>query len=165
MLSGRVTDKLVFVAIYTLVAVLVVIKGARHVANYAMDAGFYHDYLQPWEAQLTAMRYRTIPWPPLNDGDPGAYMQALLDVMSASGLTAPKSNTAQAYVYRIRKIGEGTRQVLIMATIERLTLYNLPVTTFERLDRFIDGRSDPESGRLTGRWSADGVTLIGNWRI
>lgn len=165
MLSGRVTDKLVFVSIYTLVAVLVVIQGARHIANYVVDATFYNDFLHPWEMQLLAMRHQSIHWPLLDKGDPGAYMQALISAMQSSGFAPPKSNADQAYVYRIHKIGERPQQILIVATIERMTLYNLPTSTFERLDRFIDGYCDPASGRLTGRWSTDGITRIGEWKI
>lgn len=165
MISGRLSDKVAFVVIYTLVSVLIVIKGAQTVANYAVDVVFYHEYLQPWETRLIAIRHQIALWPPMDTGDPGAYMRGLVKIMSANGLAPPKSNTKEAYVYRIRKIGERTQQVLVKATLEQMVIYNLPVSTFDRLDRFIDGRSDPAAGRLTGRWSTDGVTRIADWRM
>jgi len=165
MLSGRVTDKMVFVAIYTVVAMVVVMPGARHIANYAADVVFYHDYLMPWKMRLVTMRHQTTHWPAWVDHDPGAYMRALMRVMRTGGLEPPNSNTEYGYVYRLNKFGEKARQILIVGTNEEMILYNLPAGTFDRLDRFIDGRLDPAAGRFTGRWSSDNITRIGHWKM
>ena len=165
MLSGRVTDKMVFVAIYTIVAVLVIIQGARHVANLALDTTFYNDYLVVWEVQLLTLRHQTTAWPDLNPHDPGAYMEALESVMRAGGHEPPMSNTDRAHIYRLRQFGEQPKQVLFVGTNEQMIIYNLPVSTFERLDHFIDGGVDPDQGRFTGRWSEDRITRIAYWKI
>jgi hypothetical protein len=164
MLSGRVTDKMVFVAIYTLVAMLVVIQGGRHITNYVLDTVFYNDYLMPWKLQLTAMRHQTVNWPEYVSHDPGAYMSSLVTTMRANGLAVPKSNMEQSYVYRLNKFGEKAQQILIVATREKIILFNLPPGTFDRLDDFADGRIDASAGAFTGQWSTDGITRIGYWK-
>jgi len=165
MLSGRVIDKMVFVAIYTIVAMLVIIQGARYVANVALDTVFYKDYLVVWRMKLLTMRHQTIDWPDYDPQDPGAYMHALERVMCKAGLAPPKSNTDKAHVYRLSRFGDRTGQVLLVGTDRGMILYNLPVSTFGRLDTMIDGDVDPDRGDFTSVWSTDRVTRIGYWNL
>lgn len=159
MRAGQVTDKIFFAAIYTMVAVLVVHTG-RGIVHYALDAAFYRDYLQPWERSLVALRNQTAQWPAYDRQDPVGYMQALTAMMKARGIAPPSSNTAQAFIYRFARFGRKPHKVLLVGTPGRMILYNVPARTFERLDRFIDGRFDPEAGAFTGQGSADGATWI-----
>lgn len=92
-------------------------------------------------------------------------MQSLMAAMHAAGLTPPKSNTSKCWLYRLNKFGEPAQQVLIVGTLENIVLYNLPATTFNRLDRFIDDEADAAAGHFTGQWSTDGVTRIGHWKF
>jgi hypothetical protein len=162
---GRLTDNMAFVAIYSLVAMAVVIPGASFTANYAIDTIFFNNYLRPWEMLLVELRHRTVAWPDYATGDPGAYMQALVEVVKAAGLTPPQSNTGRDYIYQLNKIGERLQPVFLVGTVEQMHLFNLPASTFKRLDRLIDGQSGPAAGRFTGTWSTDGVTYIAHWRI
>ena len=164
MLSGKWADKLMFVAIYAMAALLV-IWGARGIANYAMDANFYHDYLLQWEVRLLALRHQQPVWPPFNPQDPLLSMQNLVTLMEMNGLQPPKSNTARVYTYRLNKMGEKPAQILLICKESRLILYGLPATTFDRLDRFIDGQPDPDSGDFTGKWSTDRITRIAQWKL
>ena len=162
--SGRFVDKSIFVVIYTAVALLVVM-GAHRLTDYTIDLAFYQDYLVPWEVSLMAWRQKQIEWKTDDGHDPVAYMQDLVLQMQAKGLQPPQSNTARAYVYRLNRFGAHARQILLVYKDGRIILYGLPPSSFERLDRFIDGHSDPQSGEFTGQWSSDQVTRIAQWHI
>ena len=163
-LSGRTADKLTFAAIYLAVA-LFVVWGGRHTMEYARDAVFYRDYLMSWEVQLTAMRYRAVQWPHLSAGNPVDYMQEVVRLMRINGLEPPPSNTADAFIYRLNAFGSGDYNLLLVFRDSQIVLYGLPRETFDRLDKFIDGRVDSQQGAFTGRWSVDQVTRIGHWKI
>ena len=165
MLSGRVTDKMLFVTIYTLVAMLVVIQGGRQVTNYVLDVMFYNNYLMPWQVQLIVMRQQTTQWPVYREHDPAGYMRALVDAMALKGLAAPESNTDKHYVYKLNKFGEKEQQILIVGTLEKIILFNLPESTFNRIDWFIDSHLDATTGRFTGKVSTDGISRIGYLKI
>lgn len=165
MLSGRLTDKVLFVAIYSVVAIVVVIHGGRLMTNYVLDTVFYNDYLMPWKLQLISMRHLTFAWPELKAQDPAGYMQTLVQSMAAAGVVPPKSNTAKCYLYQLNKFGEKARQILIVGTSEKIILYNLPESTFTRMDRLIDNQADANAGHFTGIPSKDGVSLIGHWQL
>ncbi|MBT8341551.1 MAG: hypothetical protein HKP58_20605 [Desulfatitalea sp.] len=164
-ISGSATDKLMFAAIYIGIAVILVIQGARHLADYALDASFFNDYLCLWETRLVEMRQGAINWPPQDRNDPAGYMQQLADVMRRQGISPPRSNTDRPYVYRLQRFGRRAVQVLLVSTRQGITLFNLPTATFERIDRFVDGASNPDSGSFTGNMSADGVTRIAYWKV
>lgn len=163
-LSGRTADKLTFAAIY-LAAALFVVWGGRRTMDYARDAVFYRDYLMSWEVQLTAMRYRAVQWPRLSAGNPVAYMQEIVRLMQTNGVQPPASNTADAFIYRLNAFGDRDCNLLLVFRDSQIVLYGLPRETFDRLDKFIDGRVDPQHGVFTGRWSVDGQTRIGHWKI
>ena len=158
--TGRVADKLMFVAIYLAASVLVV-WGAGRITNYAQDARFYRTYLKPWEMRLLALRYKPVEWPVYIESNPATYMQAVTRVMQVNGVQPPESNTDFGYTYRLQKFGDEVHQILLVFRDNHLVIYGLPRITFDRLDRFIDGSSDPDRGNFTGRWSTDRVTRIG----
>lgn len=164
MLAGRTTDKVVFGVIYIAVALLV-LWGGRRMVNYALDARFFRDYLLQWETLMTELQYQTFEWPPYSEGDPVGYMQTLIQRMAAAGLKVPESNTAKGFIYRIGKLGHEPQQILLVCRAEGIRVYGLAPSTFQRLDRFIDGRSDPHSGRFTGQLSMDQISYIGKWKI
>jgi len=164
MLTGRAADKLTFTAIYLAVAVLVV-WGAGRLVNFAIDVGFYRDYLSPWELCLVEMRYKPVKWPPFTQDHPVGYMQSVVGLMKANGLHLPRSNTRHDFIYRLAKFGADAAPLLLVLHANRIDIFGLPRTTFDRLDRFIDGRMDPGDGDFTGRLSRDQITMIGAWRI
>lgn len=165
MLSGKGADKLLFTTIYVVVAVLVVVQGARAIANFALDASFYNNWLRFWQVQLVQMRYRTIVWPAYDRQDPAVYMETLVRLMQREGLTPPGSNTGKEYLYRLSRFGQRSVQLLLVCTREQIVIFNLPESTFRRIDRFVDGNVSPETGQFTGSWSADGMTRIAVWKV
>ena len=162
--SGRTADKLTFAAIYLAVALLIV-WGGKRVMNYARDAGFYRDYLMSWEVRLMDLRYRAVQWPLLSGDNPVAYMREVVRLMRINGIEPPASNTADTFIYRLNAFGDREHMLLLVLLDNQIVIYGLPRETFDRLDKFIDGRADPLQGAFTGRWSADRVTRIGYWRI
>lgn len=157
-------DKLTFVAIYITLSGLVLWSG-RSVTNYAVDMGFYRNYLMHWEASLTALRYKNAFWKPYDGQNPAAYMKSLIQVMRDNGLVPPTSNTNCCFIYHINKFGIRSCRVLLVFNKNRLMLFGLPTSTFSRLDHIIDGYTDPLQGDFTGTWSSDNLTKIGTWKI
>lgn len=164
MRSPMAIDKIAFVAIYVALAVIVLWAG-RSVTNYALDTSFYQNYLTAWEARLIALRHKKVSWAPYDGNNPSDYMESLVKVMQDNGLSPPLSNTDHHFIYRINKFGDRSCRILLLFHDDRLVLYGLPISTFRRLDRFIDGLSDPQNGNFTGISSSDNITKIGNWKI
>lgn len=164
MRSPMAIDKIAFVLIYVAIA-MIVMWAARSVTNYALDTNFYQNFLTAWEARLVAMRYKKVSWEPYDGKSPSDYMQSLIKVMQDNGLSPPPSNTEHRFIYRMNKFGDRSRQIMLLFHNDRLILYGLPQSTFNRLDRFIDGLSDPHRGHFTGIWSSDNITKIGTWKI
>ncbi|MCJ8502141.1 hypothetical protein [Desulfatitalea alkaliphila] len=163
MRAGLAADKLFFAAIYTAVAVLVVLS-ARGMIHHARDAAFYRDYLALWESGLTELRQRQPDWPAVTLDDPAAYMAALVDLMRGQGIVVPRGNTDSPYIYRLSRFGKAPRNLLLLGTTRQMRLFNVPEQTMRRLDRIIDGQADPDKGRWTAAPSADGMTWNIQWR-
>jgi len=164
MLSGRVTDKLLFATLYLILGV-VAVRGAGLITNYALDVRFYQDFLMPWRASLLTMRHQAPAGHGYDGEDPMRYMQTLIRHLQDHGIAYPSSNTDHPFVYRLGKFGERPQQILMVFGRNRLNLYGLPASTFDRLDRLIDRHSDPDGGDLTGRWSTDQVSRIAQWKL
>ena len=162
MLSGKLTDKLLFVAIYIAAGILVV-YGARCITNYALDIRFYQDFLLPWKTTFLAMRHQAPIWPEANGEDPMGAMQTLVRHLQEKGIEFPKSNTTYPFVYRLNKFGERDQRILMVFRQNKMLLYGLPASSFNRLDRIIDGFSDAEHGDFTGRKSTDQISCIAQW--
>lgn len=163
-LTGKVADRLMFTAIYLVVALLVV-WGTGRLANYAADFGFYRDFLMPWGMRLLEMRHRPVQWPAFKKGHPVAYMQAVAEAMKSNGMQLPMSNTDHPFIYRLNRYGGDATKVLLIFHDNKLIIYGLPCATFNRLDRFVDGQIDSGRGDFTGRLSRDQITMIGSWRL
>jgi hypothetical protein len=164
MLSGRVADKLIFTAIYVMVAVLMM-WGVRITVNYALDARFYQAFLAPWQVRLLAMQHQAPGWPEFDGRDSFRYMETLVAFMKKKGLQPPQSNTEKPFIYRLSKFGDRAQRILVVFEHNAIMLYGLPAATFDRLDRFIDGSLDPDQGDFRGRWSSDQISRIGTWKI
>jgi len=163
-LSPKGADKLSYVAIYLLLAVIAVWGGGK-VVNYAVDFSFYRDFLMPWEVRLLEMRHRSLRIPAYTREHPVAYMESIVDVMKANGMPLPTSNTEHAFVYRLSRFGGDKNKILIVFNGRKILIYGLPDATFRRLDRFVDGRFDSTQGEFTGQLSKDRVTYIGAWKL
>lgn len=164
MLSGRISDRFLSIALYTLIALGMVWFGSRLV-NYTLDLRFYNEYLLRWEMALTKYRYQSNRYPEFNGGNHTQYMQQLVQLMIQSETTVPESNTEFPFLYWMNKVGYAGHNVFLLALSDRLVLYNLPSKTIYLLDKMVDGHQDLEQGLLTGQKSKDGVTYIGSWKL
>ena len=162
--SPKGADKLSFITIYLVLAVIAVWGGGK-VINYTVDFGFYRDFLMPWEVRLMEMRHRSLRIPKFKREHPMAHMASIVEVMKANGMPLPHSNTEHAFVYRLSRFGGEISNVLLVFNGRKIMIYGLPGATFRRLDRFVDGRVDENRGEFTGRLSNDRVTYIGAWRL
>ncbi|MEJ2153997.1 MAG: hypothetical protein P8X96_01535 [Desulfobacteraceae bacterium] len=162
--SPRGVENLTHAATYLVLAILVVWGGGK-VINYAADFGFIRDFLMPWEVRLIELQHRSFKIPPFNRDHPMAYMEDIVSLMKANGMPLPDSNTEHAFVYRLRRVGGETRNILLVFNGRKIKIYGLPDTTFKRLDQYVDGRVDPLGGDFTGRLSKDRITFIGSWKI
>ncbi len=163
-LSPKGADKLTYIAIYLVLAVIAVWGGGK-VINYAVDFGFYRDFLMPWEVRLMEMRHRSLRIPTFEREHPMAHMASIVEVMKANGMPLPHSNTEHAFVYRLSRFGGEKSNVLLVFNGRKIMIYGLPEATFRRLDRFVDGRVDANEGAFTGQLSNDRVTYIGAWKF
>lgn len=163
-ISGRAIDKGFFATIYTIVA-LIALWGAGRIADYAGDNAFYNDYLLPWEAALTAMRYHSGIEPECGARDPMRCMAELMAEMRRIGAPPPRSNTDRPDTFRLGRFGAREHSILLRYERGRITLFGLSPETFERLDRLVDGRHNSREGRFTGDRGSDGISFIAYWRI
>ena len=161
---GKVTDKLLFTALYVAAAV-VAVWGARQATNAVLDIRFYQDFLLPWQAGLLTLRLQAPEMPAYHKEAPQEYMNALVAHMRLHGVAYPASNTEHPFIYDLNKFGERARRILMVFNGGRMVLYGLPPATFDRLDGVIDGRRDPARGDFTGSWSADQVSRIAQWKL
>ena len=125
-----------------------------------------NNYFQPAMREL--MAHSVSVWesdPEAYSYHPVGYMQTLVHRMAAAGQQAPESNTAKQFIYRIGKLGHKPQQLLLVCRAEGIRIYGLAPSTFQHLERFIDSRSDPDSGRFTGQLSTDQISYIGKWKI
>jgi hypothetical protein len=91
-------------------------------------------------------------------------MDALVDSLRKRGAPPPRSNTNRPYVYRLKKFGSPDEDAFILCLPDRIVVYGLSWATFNQVDKFIDGRADPNQGKLTGRESEAGK-IAAVWRI
>jgi hypothetical protein len=163
-ITPKIADRGMHAVIYLVLALSVVWAGGK-VINFAMDFGFYRDFLMPWEVRLLEMRHRSIPMPAFKRNHPMGHMQAVVNLMKTNGMTLPNSNTEHAFVYRLNRFGGESSNILLVFNGRQIVIYGLPNTTFKRVDRFVDGRADTHGGDFTGRLSRDRSTFIGSWNL
>lgn len=163
-ITPKIADRGIHAAIYLVLAMVVVWVGGKAI-NYAKDFGFYRDFLMPWEVGLLEMQHRSIRMPAFKRDQPMAHMEAIVNLMKMNGMPLPHSNTQHAFVYRLRRFGGESNNILLVFDGRRIVIYGLPGSTCQRLDRFVDGRSDMRGGDFTGRLSRDRSTFIGSWNF
>jgi hypothetical protein len=158
--SGKSTDKIIFGFIYCLLIVLTAWGGTRLI-NYSLDSKFNRDYLQQWMAAIRTYETGGRKWPEFSGGNHSDYMQALIQSMQRAAVKAPASNMQRPYLYRLKKIGLKSQTIFLLCFFDKIILYGLPVKTFERLDKMLDGLPGKETGRFTGYRAKDNRTYIG----
>ena len=164
-LSGKSADKIIFAALYAGIAALTFWGGVR-IINYSLESKFYRDFLLKWEVSVRAFSSEKVVWPHFTGGNHVEYMEDLVSQMHGRNISPPASNTMHPYIYRINKIVfQDKENVFILCLPGRIIFYGISIKTFKRLDPYIDGTFDPGRGRLTGIFSKDGKTYIGQWRL
>ncbi|MBW1730363.1 MAG: hypothetical protein JRH08_01340 [Deltaproteobacteria bacterium] len=162
--SGRAVDRIAAGILYVGLCVVVVWAGTALI-NHALESKFYKDFLVKWE--IAAQRYRSVSgtWPIFDGTNHVRYMEGLVDYMKSKGIQLPRSNTKAPYTYVLDRIGFKKEDIFILCLSDRIIIYGLSQRTFEKADQYIDGSADPKRGRLRGKISKAGSTIIALWRI
>ena len=162
--SGRTTDRLVAIALYAGFGVLVLWAGTALI-NHSLDTRFNKDFLIKWQIAALAYNNNEGPWPHFSEGDHIRYMDQVTRLMRGRSLAPPESNTTRPYVYRLDRINDPCENIFLLCFSQRIILYGISAGTFARLDKYIDGKADPEKGMFTGRTGKDGRTCVAQWMI
>jgi len=163
--TGKSAHRAVSITLYTTLILATVFAGAKGI-NYAIDAKFHQDFLIQWELAIQKFRADGGSWPDFSGGNHVAYMDDLLQEMRKRGITQPASNTARAYIYRIKKFGWNSpeAELFLLCFPEKMIVYGMPETTFKRTDALLDETPDPERGLFSGHLGKNG-TYTGVWRV
>ena len=163
-LTGKNVDKLLSTLLYIGLIGLVAWGGVRAI-NYSLETRFYKDFLIKWNIAINSYSITNGVWPLFSGSNHIEYMDNLVSLMSLGSVTPPVSNTKRSYVYRLKKIGSHTEDILLLCFPDKVILYGISDDTFICIDKFIDGKHDEKAGRFTGQPGAIGKTYIGLWRL
>ena len=163
--SGKTAHRAVSIALYTALILATVFAGTKGI-NYAIEAKFQQGFLIGWELAIQKLRADNGTWPHFSGGNHVVYMDGLLQEMRKRGITPPSSNTARAYIYRIKKIGWNSpeAELFLLCFPDKIIVYGMPETTFKQTEALVDENPDPDKGRFSGRLGKNG-TYTGLWRV
>jgi len=139
--------------------------GGARLIGYSLDMRFYNEYLIKWETTVRDLAVTQVVWPSFNKNNHVAYMERLTDMMQKASIPIPASNTAQPFVYRIKKIGEADTNLFVLCLPNRIIVYGLSNRTIKTVDVSIDGGVDLHQGQFTGYPAQDGRTYTGRWQL
>ena len=159
-LTGKFTDKILSVMFYASIMLFTVWAGL-YLVDYSLDTRFYKEFLLKWEVTARGWRTEKNIWPLFEDDRHLEYMDELVGVMIGAGYSPPASNTSRPYIYRVKKTVGPVHLAFLLCFPDQIILYGLPEQTFNRLDRFIDGRQDSNNGLFTGYADKAHNTFIG----
>jgi len=146
-------------------ALIVIVAGIKAV-NYSTDFKFYSHYLLKWESALTRLFAQDIILPHFSGKNHVRYMDDLVHLMNTLQIEVPSSNTGRPYVYQLSKIGYSKNQDIFLLCFEKkIILYGLSKTTFNMLDKNIDGQPGKNSGKLKGKLQKDNEHYAGIWEL
>lgn len=158
--QGRTADRIITFGLY-MTAVGAVLWLSAATIDYALDARFYYFYLLKWEACVENCTAKGTVFPQFAGDNHEEYMIDLLTGLQVKDIAPPDSNTSKAYVYNIVRINpfEKSTPVFLLAMSNQLVLFNMPETTFKRVDHFVDGQAGMDTGRFLGKYNDNGKTL------
>lgn len=146
--ANRVISILLYISVILLTA-----WGGTRAINYSIDSKFYKDFLVKWEVSIKTYNHIQAQWPGFTGDNHVPYMDQLVHDMQRNQIVLPLSNTQFSYIYIMDKIGPGHQKckIFVLCFPDKMILYDLPQESFERIDRFIDGRVTPNMGQFQGR--------------
>jgi len=164
-LSAKVSDRLCGWAIYIGVGLVVLWSGIQLI-NYALEVKFYKDYLLKWEVLLEKHKSEDSAWPVFSASDPSNYMDRLVKKLRGNGASVPRSNTYCPYAYRLNRWGCARETIVLLCLPSKIILNGMSERTFVRLDQWIDGKADGQSGAFIWKRGDDPSALpVGELRL
>ncbi len=158
-------DRLSSFIIYMILTLFVLFAGSR-IINYSIDTNFYYYYLLKWESCLTQFTSKETNFPDLSHKNYIGYMDNLVKLFQMNSISVPSSNTKKPYVYKIVKTGFSKNQdIFILCFDRKIIIYGLSKSTFNMLDKFIDGSDGNKSGEFKGRLQRDKTHYVGTWNL
>lgn len=161
----KTSNRLISFFIYSLLIVIVISAGTK-VIQYSTDIKFYNRFLLKWESALTTALANNMDCPIFTGKNHVEYMDNLVRRMEKIPVSIPSSNSSRPYVYHISKTGESNLQSIFLLYLEnKIILYGLSKTTFNMLDKNIDGKIDKKAGAFKGKLQKDNEHYAGIWEL
>lgn len=164
-LLAKRANRLTSFFIYVIFAMIVLIFGFKAI-NYSIDFSFYTHYLLKWETALTGIVARDVMLPNFSGKNHIEYMDNIVKLMQKIPMEVPKSNTDCPYLYQISEKGLSKRQDIFLLCFEKkIILYGLSETTFNMLDKNIDGKLGRNGGKFKGKLQKDNEHYACIWQF
>ncbi|NOX35447.1 MAG: hypothetical protein GXP56_17240 [Deltaproteobacteria bacterium] len=159
--TNRLTSFFIYV-VFIIIAAGAGIKAVR----YSKDLNFYYNYLLKWETALTILSSKDLALPRFTGINRMEYMDNLVKLMGKLSIKVPRSNTRHAYIYQMfDKEFSKHRDVFLMCFEKKIILYGLSKTTFNMLDKNIDGKLGRNKGKFRGKFQKDKDCYAGIWEL
>ncbi len=163
-LSGWTADRLGAILVYLVASGLALWAGTKLI-NHSIETKFYKDYLIKWELNVETFLEKGGKWPEFTGNNHVSYMDEVVKRMNSLNIEPPKSNTSRPYTYRLDLLGGELEKIFVLTFPERLVIFGMSPKTFSKVDRYIDGVVDTESGKFTGREDTKTATITAQWRV
>jgi len=162
--SPEFADRTVSRLIYLGLCIMALWAGSALI-NYSIETKFCKDYLLVWVVCNQRLRERQIKWPEFDGTNHAIYMNRLIRKMTGAGIYSPRSNTTTPYTYLLNRLWKGKEKIFVLLLKDRMIIYGMSRHTFERVDRYVDGKASFNGGRFRGKIGKHGSAIIGIWRM
>jgi len=152
-------------ALIALLVALISIWFGGGLLDRSQETRLVKEVLFEWERLGRSFSARGGAWPVFEGSHHVAYMRELLARMGRQGLISPHKVRTLSFAPRLRRAGRSDETLFILLLPGRMVIFGLSAQTFDRIDRQVDGASDPGRGDFTGRQASDGNQMIGYWQL
>lgn len=161
----KTTNFAVSFLIYSLLSIIVIVAGLKAI-RYSNHLKFYSNYLLGWERALVQLSSKDVLMPSFNGNNHVEYMNSFVRALKNQQIQIPDSNTPRPYVYKISGQATWDDQMIFLLCFEKkIVLFGLSKTTFNMLDKNIDGELGTTSGKFTGKKQKNHATHTGIWTL
>ncbi len=164
--TERITDRMVTFILYSGMIIILMWFGTRLI-YYTLDARFCYHVLINWESAIGAYRSTEPPFPVFSGTNHVVYMDSLIKKMMNAAIDIPRSNVTVPYMYQPYSFSpfKDLQNMFILCFTNRIIIYHMPERLFMRVDVFIDGIHDMNTGSFTGKPGKTKGTITGVFKI
>ena len=162
--SSRRVERLVSRIVYIGLCALVLWAGVG-LMNHFREVVLCKDYLLRWQVAVQGYNAQSSYWPEFTGSNHMEYMKALVKRMEVMGIGVPRSDTQDPFIYVLHRLWGQNERLFVLCLKQRIIVYGMSYETFEKLDRYVDGKVDPNEGMVRGRRGKDGRSITAIWRV